>query len=183
MRACIQGVIGIVVSLALSPMAAIAAGPPPEIKGKLDNKIAQLRSWSTDPTIVAAVKASNAAPPAAAKEMTNARWKSLTVLDPFVRSFSKNPLGLYLKGKQDPHIAECFVSGANGTKVAFLAKTSSWSHADKDKHRVPMTGNVWIGPIEVDESTGQQQIQVGIPVLDSGKPIGSIVVGLAIARL
>jgi hypothetical protein len=67
--------------------------------------------------------------------------------------------------------------------VAFLSKTSNWSHKDKDKHRVPMTGKTWIGPVEVDESSGQQQVQVAIPVLDGGKPIGSIVVGLSTARL
>ena len=31
--------------------------------------------------------------------------------------------------------------------------------------------------VKVDDSTGQQLIQVGLPVLDGGKPIGSIVLG------
>jgi hypothetical protein len=48
---------------------------------------------------------------------------------------------------------------------------------------MPMAGKLYYGPVEVDESSGQQQVQVGFPVLDGTKPIGSIVVGLAIARL
>ena len=75
------------------------------------------------------------------------------------------------------------MSGADGTKVAFLAKTTSWSHKGRDKHQIPMSGKTWYGPMEVDESSGIQQIQVGIPVLDGGKPIGSIVVGLSVAKL
>ena len=156
---------------------------PPEIKAKIEAKIAQLKGWSSDSTIVAAVKEHNGNPPAADKSMTNDQWGKLTVLDPYVRSFTKNALGAYLKSKKDDQIAECFVSGSDGTKVAFLSKTTSWSHADKDKHKVPMTGKTYIGPVALDESTGQQLVQVGLPVMDGAKPIGSIVIGLAISKL
>jgi hypothetical protein len=156
---------------------------PPEVKANLDKKVKQLQSWSTDPPIVSAVKAHNSNPPPEDKAMTNEKWSALTVLDPYVRSFSKNPLGLYLKTKKDDQISECFVSGADGTKVAFLGKTTYWSHADKDKHKVPMTGKTYVGPIALDDSTGLQEIQVGLPVLDNGKPIGSVVVGITLSKL
>ena len=149
----------------------------------MDDKIKQLQSWSADPTIVAAVKAHNSSMPAEDKAMTNEKWSKLTVLDPYVRSFTKNSLGVYLKTKKDDQISECFVSGADGTKVAFLSKTTNWSHADKDKHKVPMTGKTYIGPIALDESSGLQEVQVGLPVLDNGKPIGSVIVGLSVAKL
>jgi hypothetical protein len=155
----------------------------PEMKSKVDAKIKQLQAWSTDPAIVAAVKAHNANPPAEDKAMTNEKWAKLTVLDPYVRSFTKNPLGVYLKTKKDDQISECFVSSADGAKVAFLAKTSNWSHADKTKHTVPMSGRIFTGPVALDESSGQQEVQIGLPVLDGGKPIGSIVVGLAVSKL
>jgi len=155
----------------------------PEVKANLDKKVKQLQSWSTDPVIVAAVKAHNSNPPAEDKAMTNEKWSQLTVLDPYVRSFAKNPLGVYLKTKKDDQIAECFVSSADGTKVAFLSKTTFWSHADKDKHKVPMTGKTYIGPVALDDSTGLQQIQISLPVLDNGKPIGSVVVGLNVSKL
>lgn len=167
----------------LAAVAPAADGLSPALRAKVDAKLEKLKAWSIDPRIVLAVKEANARPVAGSTGMDNAKWKSLTVLDPFVRSFTKNPLGAYLKSKQDPQIAECFVSAANGTKVAFLAKTTSWSHADKDKHRTPMSGRVWIGPVEIDESSGQQQVQVGLPVLDGAKPIGSILIGLAVAKL
>ena len=155
----------------------------PAVKAKVEAKLSELKGWSSDPAIVAAVKAHNANPPAEDKAMTNEKWTQLTVLDPYVRSFTKNPLGLYLKSKKDDQMAECFVSGSDGTKVAFLSKTTNWSHAGKEKHTVPMSGKTYIGPAALDESTGQQLVQIGLPVLDGGKPIGSIVVGLAISKL
>ena len=48
---------------------------------------------------------------------------------------------------------------------------------------LPMSGKTWQGEVEVDESSGLQQLQVAVPVLDSGKPIGSLVVGLSIGKL
>jgi len=159
---------------------------PPEIKAKLDAKIKQLSALSTDPEIVNAVKAHNAAPATTeAAEMTNDKWHSLSVLDPFVRTTAKTPLSEYLKAKKnaDDTIAKIFVSGADGTKVGFDAKTEHWTHKGMPKHEVPMSGATWIGTVKVDDSTGQQLIQVGLPVLDGGKPIGSIVVGLRVDKL
>lgn len=155
----------------------------PALKAKVDARAKLLQPWSTDAKIVDAVKAYNAAPSAEVQAMTNEKWKTLTVLDPLVRSFSRNALAEYLKTKREPVFAEIFVSGANGGKVAFLSKTSNWSHKGKDKHQVPMTGKTWVGPVELDESSGEQTVQVGFPVLDGKKPIGSIVVGLSVSKL
>lgn len=155
----------------------------PEVQAKVDAKLKDIQAWAANATIVKAVTAQNSAPPAESAAMNQDKWKSLTILDPFVRSFSKNPAGEFLKSKKDESVSEAFLSGADGTKVAFLAKTSSWSHKGKAKHDEPMAGKTWQGPIEVDESTGLQQIQVAVPVLDSGKPIGSLVIGLSLAKL
>jgi len=51
--------------------------------------------------------------------MTNDKWHTLSVLDPFVRATAKTPLSEYLKTKKksDDTIAKVFVSGADGFKV------------------------------------------------------------------
>jgi len=163
--------------------AAQAQALPADISSKVQAKIKQLKYLSTDPAVVGAVKAYNANPPEMAKSMSNDQWKQLTLLDPAVRALSKNELGQYLKSKQDDTISEAFVSGADGGKVAFLAKTTSWNHRGKAKHDVPMSGQTWVGPMEVDESSGHQQVQIAMPVLDGGHPIGSIVIGLKVSKL
>jgi hypothetical protein len=156
----------------------VAENLPADIEARLQTKIHELKGWGSDPRIVAAVKAYNSAPPAGAREMTNDKWKDLTVLDPFVRSFTRNPLAEYLKGKRDNSISEIFVCGKDGGKVAFLEKPTFWTHKGKPKHDLPMNGRVYIGPPGVDESSGQEQFQVGIPVMEGKTPIGSIVIGL-----
>jgi hypothetical protein len=171
--------------VAFSTVGAMASDVPlsPALRLKVEAKLKEMTHWGTDPKVVEAVKAYNAAPSADAKAMTNEKWKTLGALDPFVLSYTNNPLAVHLKAKRDESIAEEFVSGADGNKVAFLAKPTYWCHKDKDKHRVPMTGKTWVGSAEIDESSGQLQIQVAFPVLDGTKPIGSVVVGLAVTKL
>jgi hypothetical protein len=161
-----------------------AAEVPPELKTKLDAKVKQLERISADPQVISAVKSYNSTPLSAeAKAMTNEKWHSLSLFDPFVRSIAKTPLSEYLKTKRDDEIAKIFVSGADGGKVGFDAKTEHWTHKGLPKHEVPMAGQMWIGPVKQDDSTGLEMIQVGLPVLDDGKPIGSIVFGLRVEKL
>lgn len=168
-------------AVAISPLGAQTVDSA--VQAKVDAKVSEVKTWAADPVIVKAVAAHNASLPADQAAMTQEKWKTLTVLDPFVRAFSKNEAGAFLKTKKADWLTEAFVSDAKGLKVAFLSKPTGWSHAGKAKHDVPMTGKTWQGPVEVDESTGQQQLQVSIPVLDNGQPIGSLVVGLSLAKL
>ncbi len=159
------------------------AGLTPEQQTKVDAKVKAFQEWSADAKIVAAVKDYNANPSADAKGMTNDKWKTLTIIDPFVQSLAKNELAVYLKAKKDDAVTEIFVSGADGGKVAFLSKTTSWTHKGKEKHDQPMAGKTWQGAVEVDESTGKQQVQVSVPVLDGATPIGAIVIGFGVMKI
>ncbi len=171
-----------VLSLFMSSLC-LGAGLTPEQQAKVDARLKSYQGWGADATVVAAVKEYNANPPAEAKDMTNDKWKTLTLLDPFVRSLAKNELAKHLIAKKDGAVTELFVSGADGGKVAFLAKPSSWTHKGKEKHDLPMTGKTWQGEVEVDESTGKQQVQVSVPVMDGATPIGSLVIGLGVSKL
>lgn len=166
-----------------SALTAFGQSISPAQQSKIDVQIKEITAWAAEPVIVTAVRNHNTSPPAEHAALTQEKWRALTVLDPLVRSFSKNEVGTFLKSKKSDLVSEAFVSDAKGLKVGFISKTTGWSHAGKAKHDVPLTGKVWQGPVEVDESTGQQQIQVAVPVLDGGKPIGSLVVGLILAKL
>ena len=170
-------------ALGLQQAASAAEGLDPAVQAKVDGQVKAIQTWASDPVLVKAVKAQNAALPADYAAMTQEKWKTLSILDPFVRAFNKNEAGVFLKSKKTEAISEGFVSDAAGLKVAFLAKTSAWSHKGKPKHDVPMTGKTWQGPVEVDESSGVQQVQVAVPVVDEGKPVGSVVVGLSLSKL
>jgi hypothetical protein len=160
-----------------------AAALDPALRPKLDAKITQFKAWAAEPVLIAAVKAQNAGKSVESTAMTEQKWQAASVLDPFVRSLMKNAAAELLKSKKSDAVSEAFVSSADGTKVAFLSKPTNWSHKGKAKHDTPMNGQLWQGDIEVDESTGLQQIQVSVPVLDGGKAIGSLVIGLSISKL
>lgn len=160
-----------------------AADLAPDMQARVQAKLKEVAQWAAEPRVVAAVRAHNAAPPAGVKEMTQDKWKELSLLDPSVRAFSKNDAAEALKTHKSDAVTEMFLSGADGRKVAFLAKPTNFSHAGKEKHAVPMTGKPWVGPVELDQSTGQKQVQVAAPVVDGGRAIGSLVVGLSLTKL
>jgi len=155
----------------------------PAAQAKVDAKLKDVMAWAADPAIVNAVKAHNAGVPAEQSAMTQDAWKALSVMDPLVRNFTKNDAAQFLKSKKGEVVSEAFVSGADGLKVAFLSKPTNWSHKGKPKHDDALAGKIWQGPVELDESTGLQQVQVSVPVLDGGKAIGSLVVGLSLSKL
>lgn len=167
--------------LAAPPLSAQAAT---ELQPKLNTEIKRLEPLSSDPQVVSAVKAYNStAKSPEEKSMTNDKWRELSLFDPFVRSIGKNSLSEFLKSQKNDVVAKIFVSGADGGKAGFDAKTEHWTHKGMPKHEVPMTGKTWIGAVKLDDSTGLQLIQVALPVLDGNKPIGSIVFGLRADKL
>jgi hypothetical protein len=168
----------IVVATCLAALSWTARAQAGDAKEMAAQELKKLEALGSDAKVVAAVKAFNAAPPAVAKGMDQAKWSQLSVLSPEVKTFTKSDLASYLKSKKSEKVTEMFVSGADGTKVAFLSKPTNWSHKGKPKHDKPMAGKTWIGNPELDESSGKMQIQVSFPVLDGGKAIGSVVVGL-----
>ena len=170
-------------SLCLAVTLVARAQLTPGQQTQIDHCIQMVETWAADPVIVQAVVEQNHHLDEAAAALTNDAWKALTLLSPAVRAVAKNPAALALKGHAADWTSEVFLNDAEGRKVAFLAKTTSWSHATSAKHTQPMAGHTWQGPVEVDSSSGLQQVQVAVPVLAEGKVVGSLVVGVRFASL
>jgi len=174
----------IMAALVGTGLAVLAADAPDSaVQAKIDSKLKEVMGWAAEPAIVNAVKAHNSSVPADQAALTQDAWKGFSVMNPIVRGFTKNEAAVFLKSKKGEVVSEAFVSGADGLKVAFLSKPTNWSHKGKPKHDDAMAGKIWQGPVELDESTGTQQIQVSVPVMDEGKAIGSLVVGLSLSKL
>lgn len=155
------------------------------VQTELDKEKAVITGWASDPVIVKAVKDQNGKGPVAG--MDNPKWKSTRRSDPIVQAFQESAAGRFLKAKVDGSnglFSEAFLSAAQGEKVAFVEKTTSYLHKGQAKFDVPFTsGKPWQGNPEFDESAQTYQIQISVPVLADGKPIGALVAGVNLSHL
>jgi len=156
----------------------------PAMQSALDVQKKVVAGWATNPVLVAAVKAQNTKGPLAG--MTNGKWKKLSPNDPLVQSFEKNAAAQWLAAKLNASkgvLREAFLSGAKGEKVAFVDKPSSYLHNGMPKFDQPMSGKFWEGAPDFDKSSASYVVQVGTPILSSGKPIGVLVVGISMKMM
>jgi hypothetical protein len=184
-----QSIATIVVGLGVAALATVAAAAgfeiTPAVQAELDRQKQLVTGWAADPVVVAAVKAQNGKGPL--PEMDNPKWKTTRRSDAVVKAMQSNAAGQYLKAKVEGSAGafnEAFLNGSKGEKVAFVEKTTSYIHAGQAKFDVPFsTGKAWQGKPEFDESTQTYAVQISVPVLDGGKPIGALVVGVNLTHL
>ena len=157
----------------------------PAMQKEIDKHVEVVKGWAASPTIVKAVEAQNAKGPIAG--MDNAKWKSVRRSDEIIKGLEGNEAGKYLKQKiQDSGemYVRVFLNGSQGEKVAFSEKTISYLHKGSAKFDAPFTsGKAWQGTPEFDEPTQMHDVQVAVPVVSSGKPIGVLVVGINLTKL
>ncbi len=157
----------------------------PALQKDIDQTVETVKGWAAEPAIVSAVAAQNQKGPIAG--MDNPRWKTLRRSDALVKEFQSNDAAKLIKQKVDGSqglYSEAFLSASHGEKVAFVDKTSSYLHQGQPKFDTPFTsGKSWQGQPEFDESSQTYQIQVAVPVLAAGKPVGVLVVGVNLSKL
>jgi hypothetical protein len=177
----------VVVVIALFPVLALAQAfeITPAVQAELDRQKQVIAGWAADSTIVSAVKAQNAKGPIAG--MDNPKWKTTRRSDPVVQTIQGSPAGQYLKAKVEASggiFSEAFLNANRGEKVAFVEKTTSYIHVGQAKHDVPFnTAKSWQGKPEFDESSQTYAVQIAVPVLEQGKAIGSLVIGVNLSHL
>jgi hypothetical protein len=157
----------------------------PAVQAELDRQKAVIATWAANPEIVQAVKEQNAKGPLAG--MDNAAWRPVRRSDLLIRGFQMNAAGRFLRAKlrESPaSYSEAFLSAANGEKVAFVEKTTSYIHKGSAKFDVPFQqGQPWQGKPELDDSSQMYTVQLAVPVADGGKRIGVLVVGVNVSHL
>jgi hypothetical protein len=169
--------------ISLGQVQAQSAALTAEQNKKLEELMKQASELAKSAELVAAVRDYNAKAVAGNQDLNQDKWSKLTIMDPVVKELRSNATAKLLQSRKADVVSEAFVSGADGTKVGFLSKPSNWSHKGKAKHDDPMAGKTWIGTPEKDASTGLSQVQFALPILDAGKPIGSLVIGVAVNKL
>ena len=181
--ASVVAVGAVIVSVALATAQGFQMTPA--VHAELDRQTTVIAGWAASPTIVNAVVEQNRKGPI--EGLDNAKWKITRRSDAVVAGFQKNAAGQFLKSKVEESkgaISEAFLSAAQGEKVAFVEKTTSYIHKGAPKFDIPFsTGRAWQGQAEFDESTQTYAIQISVPVVGDGKPIGVLVVGVNLSHL
>jgi hypothetical protein len=157
----------------------------PEQRSRLtEEALPHARELAALPEVVSAVREANSGRISERhRGMTNERWKLLAVSSREVQGLAEAGIAHIFRARKKRFVSELFVSDRTGKKVALLEKTTRWSHEGQPKHEDPMQGKVWYGELELDESSGIHQVQIAVPVTDGGKPIGSLVMGVAMSKL
>ncbi|HVO50721.1 MAG TPA: hypothetical protein VMV60_06990 [Thermoanaerobaculia bacterium] len=157
----------------------------PDLEKVLAQKTEVLKGWAASPIVVKAVLDRNEKGPIAG--MDNEKWKSVRRTDDVVKDLSQNGAAKFLGRKiseSDGLYLRAFLNGARGEKAAFTEKTISYLHAGQAKFDVPFTtGKTWQGKPELDTVTEIHGVQIAVPVLSRGKPVGVLVVGVNLSKL
>ena len=109
--------------------------------------------------------------------------KDPTVKGPeWIEKVAANGCSLALKKLQaeGKNIGEIFVMDSVGATACFSAPTSDYDQGDEDKWQEPFVNGVKIhqGELEKDLSSGVALIQFSYPLLDKGKKIGVVTIGI-----
>ena len=166
-------------ALLFTHVGAVADGLPALMQGKVDTYMKKLAEWAANPVVVAAVKEANAKGPGA---MTNGKWNDLDEKDPAALAFQTNKAGVLINKWEDGDkgINKLIVRDEKGNIVASSSKPLLFNNASRPQFSNPIKGQAWAASeIKPDPTTGIKSVQAGAPVMDGGKVIGVIHVGIS----
>jgi|TARA_Y100000589_G_scaffold20798_3_gene17199 hypothetical protein len=117
----------------------------------------------------------------------DAEWKAGT--SPLIKELQENKAGSFLKNiiiQQADVYSEAFLTDAQGANVAAYPATSDYWQGDEEKFTASFNGGqgkVFIGPIEMDESTQTNAVQISVPMEYNDETIGVLVIGVKVSVL
>ena len=141
---------------------------------------AKLAAWAKEKVIVDAVKRQNAkAIPIAEIKRIDAEWIAGKA-DAQVREATTGACADRLRAlaASDARYGETFLTDANGAIVCATQRTSDYWQGDEAKWTKAFKEGVFIDRPKLDESAKARLAQISLPVVENGKTIGVLTVGV-----
>lgn len=163
--------------------------PQEELEGLLKVKIRTVQHLALNPVLVRATRQQNRVGLTLDEiKRRDDAWRGSKELTPFKRSQQESRAGKLLKRFVDRSVSfnEAFLTDVQGANVAAYPATSDYWQGDEDKWIESYRGGdsrIFIGPLELDDSTQTYAVQISAPVLDRDRSIGILVVGVTISYL
>jgi hypothetical protein len=105
-----------------------------------------------------------------------------------IREVTSNEVARYFQRRVENNSAidEVFLTDIKGANVAAYPPTSDYWQGDEEKFTLSYNdgnGKVFIGPLELDESTQKTQVQISAPIIEDEKTIGVLILGVSVDYL
>ncbi|MBW2713725.1 MAG: cache domain-containing protein [Deltaproteobacteria bacterium] len=187
----ISKTIAILFALLLSlapPTSAIDSQVDQDVEAALQKRVRLVTQMAMNDVVLEATRSQNNEhlTPAEIRDRDN-QWKASRELTEFKTSLQTSDVGKLFANKinwPDSVYSEMFLTDNQGANVAAYPATSDYWQGDEEKWIASFnrgSGRVFIGPIELDESTGIRAVQISVPVLDGEKTIGVLIVGVKLS--
>ena len=174
-----------VLSLVMASSLVYAEDAPESVKAL----VPELKTLGTNPVLVTAVKAQNATGMTLDEiKKKDEAWMATSGVDDFMKSLMSSDAAKELSKieKSKPYFDELFLMDKLGANVAMTNKTSDYWQGDEDKFTGSFNngaGGIDVGKVKFDKSTQAYLVQVSVPVMDGGKAIGAITIGINVDEL
>jgi hypothetical protein len=158
--------------------------PTAELDPPTQAAVEHIRTWTRNAAILGAVREQNALNISLSRiRSIDISWMTATEPDARMQTLLKNPCAKSLQASTAARAGyrEAFVMDNQGALVCMTRKTSDYWQGDEDKWTKGFAegrGGVYVSEPELDESTGVKLIHISVPIMDGGKAIGVISVGI-----
>lgn len=145
----------------------------------------KLESWTKEKVVADAVRKQNAKKvPLADVQKIDAEWIAGKA-DAAVREATTGACADRLRAlvAQDKRYGETFVTDANGAIVCATSRTTDYWQGDEAKWTRAFKEGLFIDRPKLDDSAKARLAQISLPVVEGGKTVGVLTVGVDVAKL
>lgn len=159
------------------------------VAGNAKDVLPEIKALAANPDVVAAVKAQNAKGLSLdAIKALDGKWIAASGNLPEAKAMLEHPVSAAFKATETskPYFVESILTDNQGANVAMSSTTSDYWQGDEPKFVKAFAegkGDDYIARAKKDESSGAVVSQVSVPVMDGGKAIGTLTIGVNVQAL
>lgn len=175
----ITQLLGTVALAVAAAFPARAAELPADLAVKVAEVTKRLVLLASDPSVVTAVREANGRDTGG---MNNGKWADVADTDPAVKSVTGGKAGTQIAKWEtaDNAMNKLVLRDQKGNVIAASAKPLLYNNASRPQFVNAMKGQPWAATeVKPDPTTQVPSVQVGVPVIDGGKPIGVLHAGVS----
>jgi hypothetical protein len=156
---------------------------------KINKVVEYVKTLRTSPALVAAVAKQNSlGTNLDSVKAQHKLWLASPGIDDTMRELMESAAAKQMHGiaKSHPYILQMFLMDKQGATVAMTHKTTEYWHGERPLFQKSFNdgkGAVFVDQEKFDESTQAYLVQISVPIMNAGKAVGALTVGIDIGKL